>query len=141
MNAYIIRTEEITNGTVSSGSEGAVIKMAEKEYLSREDVLGAVDAIWQANKNGSHGDPILYDALDTVARVIEVLPAADVAPVVRGYLTGEGYFDELYCEFGTCSVCGENNPIGINFCGNCGAKLDKSRKRNGENETYKNEAQ
>lgn len=91
-----------------------MVKMAEKEYLSRED---AIDAVWYVSKTG----------------IVKEFSPADVAPVVHGYLTGEGYFDELYCEFGTCSVCGEDNPIGINFCGNCGAKLDKSRKRNGEN--------
>lgn len=94
--------------------------MAEKEYLSREDVIGAIDAIWQANKNGSHGDPILYDALDTVARVIEVFPAADVRPERHGHWiirSGLPFCSE--CDYGIGYVV-----VSFDYCPNCGAKMD-----------------
>ncbi len=34
-------------------------------------------------------------------------------------------YDEWYCAMGYCPICGEQNPIGNNFCGKCGNKLDK----------------
>ena len=34
-------------------------------------------------------------------------------------------YDEWYCAMGYCPICGEQNPIGNNFCGKCGTKLDK----------------
>lgn len=55
---------------------------------------------------------------------LKASPAADVAPVRHGKLINTGY-DELYCEFGDCTVCGADNPISNKFCGQCGAKMDE----------------
>ena len=54
---------------------------------------------------------------------IDNLPAADVAPVRHGRLVSTGY-DELYCEFGDCTICGADNPISSRYCRQCGAKMD-----------------
>ena len=45
------------------------------------------------------------------------------APVVHGELESTG-MDELYAEFGRCTVCGGDNYIKAKFCNWCGAKLD-----------------
>lgn len=50
--------------------------------------------------------------------------AADVAPVRHGTYISIGY-DELYCDFGKCSVCGFEDVVkGSKYCPNCGAKMD-----------------
>lgn len=46
-------------------------------------------------------------------------------------------YDEWWLPMGYCPICGEQNPIGNNFCGNCGNKLDKFWEV--KNETTKNE--
>lgn len=60
------------------------------------------------------------DALDNLKNA----PAADVAPVVHGkWMDRQGGFWGA----ATCSVCGEKFPtgeIGLNYCPNCGAKMD-----------------
>lgn len=47
----------------------------------------------------------------------------DAAPVVHGELESTG-MDEMYAEFGRCTVCGGDNYIKAKFCNWCGAKLD-----------------
>lgn len=54
---------------------------------------------------------------------IDVIPAADVAPVVHGRW-------RLVCVFGfnDCYICSECGKIAMNdsnYCPNCGAKMDK----------------
>lgn len=57
------------------------------------------------------------------SKAIKEMPAADVAPVRHGRLVSTGY-DELYCEFGDCTICGADNPISSRYCRQCGAKMD-----------------
>lgn len=61
--------------------------------------------------------------VETVIEDIKTIPSADVVPVVHGKLVSTGY-DELYCEFGNCTVCGADNPTSNKYCGQCGAKMD-----------------
>lgn len=53
-----------------------------------------------------------------------IIPAADVAPVVHGRRVDYGGF---YCR---CSQCEGTLPVCSNYCPNCGAKMDGAR--NGE---------
>lgn len=61
---------------------------------------------------------------DNVAKMIELLPAADVAEVKRGkwieYLPvlGAGNLQIR------CSECGLTNDFKTSYCPNCGAKMD-----------------
>lgn len=80
-----------------------------------------------------------YEHLDDVhiagaMNAIDEMPAADVAPVRHGYWI-EQYEESLY----SCSACGtewvtiEGTPEenGMDFCPNCGAKMDgKERDEN-----------
>jgi hypothetical protein len=54
---------------------------------------------------------------------IKDFPSADVVPVVHGRLTNIDK-NEWYCDFGKCSVCGEENPTDAKYCLGCGARLD-----------------
>ncbi len=109
--------------------------MAEKEYIERGAVLRHLfDQIEE------HGDP---DPIDSpVARgslmglkyahsVVSVLPAADVVEVRHGkwiiktdYKTpvSHAYIrkEKLYI----CPYCRKDYRQHMNFCGNCGAKMD-----------------
>lgn len=53
-----------------------------------------------------------------------LLKAIDALPqVAHGHLVSTGY-DEMYCEFGNCTVCGADNPMHNKYCRECGVKLD-----------------
>ena len=60
--------------------------------------------------------------LSTVINELEMLPAADVAPVRHGKWIDNGVPDSILCG---CSLC--NFPCGaytFQFCPKCGAKMD-----------------
>lgn len=80
-----------------------------KEYIEREAALNCL-------KIARGYCPCAYEEISN-------LPAADVAPVRHGRLVSTGY-DELYCEFGDCTICGADNPISSRYCRQCGAKMD-----------------
>ena len=70
------------------------------------------------------------DCVDEARETIKNMPAADVAPVVHGRWEPEdNYFDEDTWHCSACSepfVLIEGTPIGngMNYCPNCGAKMD-----------------
>ncbi len=89
------------------------------EYIEREAILSQVISAGLINAYGDFygaGDVVLVDD-------IKDIPAADAEPVRHGRLIATGY-DELYCEFGNCSICGADMPIWSKYCLGCGAKLD-----------------
>lgn len=103
-----------------------------KEYIEREAAVVMAD--YAEDEHPYDKDPkrpetfSAYhegwsDACDYIRSRLESLPAADVAPVRHGGLVSTGY-DELYCEFGDCTICGADNPISNRYCGQCGAKMD-----------------
>lgn len=103
-----------------------------KEYIEREAAVVMAD--YAEDEHPYDKDPkrpetfSAYhegwsDACDYIRSRLESLPAADVAPVRHGRLVSTGY-DELYCEFGDCTICGADNPISNRYCGQCGAKMD-----------------
>lgn len=76
-------------------------------------------------------------ALEAVAQVIDILPAADVQEVRHGRWedntpTTDEYGNPLsmvadpskYIDL-TCSVCGRKATIKTDYCPNCGAKMDE----------------
>ena len=69
---------------------------------------------------------------DNVAKMIELLPAADVEEVKHGKWIGK-QLDNFRKYEVTCSNCGwigienydsYNDPSDFNYCPNCGAKMD-----------------
>lgn len=105
-----------------------------KEYLEREAAIAAVNCT-----------QVIVG--DWIRNNIQKIPAADVAPVVRGrwiykhrhrggfrVVTGEDEYgnqhtiqiDERYeIDEPYCSECGKlNEAYSLNFCPNCGAKME-----------------
>lgn len=74
------------------------------EYIERSAAIEAAKHAWAKGL-----EPSQY---------IEILPAADVAPVVHGHRVDYGGF------YARCSQCDEVLPIYANYCPNCGAKMD-----------------
>ena len=63
------------------------------------------------------------DGITEAIRIINEMPAADVAPVVHGHWKYK--YERHYIFFGTCSVC-EHVCQENNVCGSCGAIMDES---------------
>lgn len=65
---------------------------------------------------------------DGVLRVLRNLPYADVVPVKHG----KWIEDDHPTVIGHCSVCGweshyyEDDVVGMDYCPNCGARMEKS---------------
>lgn len=101
--------------------------MAEKEYIDKRELLKH-----QRKMRGCGLSPEDdYWDYAVLAEDIESAPAADVAPVVHGewiiktnYKTpvSHAYIrkEKLYI----CPYCGKDYRQHMNFCGNCGAKMD-----------------
>lgn len=83
------------------------------EYIERSAAIEAAKHAWAKGL-----EPSQY---------IEILPAANVAPVVHGrweFLGPNRIIKECMC--GTCSVCKVRSKYIMNtmLCPNCGAKMD-----------------
>lgn len=67
--------------------------------------------------------------ITAIIEEISLIPNADVAPVVHGHWSKEMRFTEDFMGNRTygykCSVCGKIANR-LQFCGNCGAKMDES---------------
>ena len=90
------------------------------EYIDREAALKRFEEIKQSGIS-------LKDAIyiDGVMAVIETLPAADVAPVVRGEWVDTPNGTETICSY--CKAdwnVFDNDTYRFNYCPNCGAKME-----------------
>ena len=90
------------------------------EYIKRENVLTKIDEF--AKQNIAHGFPVDVFDIEMMKKMVEKLPAADVAPVVHGHwiICSDGYYPY-------CSRCKEE-PSGrkmTKYCDHCGAKMDE----------------
>lgn len=83
------------------------------EYIDRE---AAIDAI--TDLAGKAPTRSAYEAVWKSARALKKIPAADVAPVVRGKWI---YHDDGVV---TCSECGNAESSDSYCCRYCGAKMD-----------------
>lgn len=101
------------------------------DYISRK---AALDALCKASTPcfSSTGKPILVFDVDYVP-AINAIPAADVAPVVRGKWIDRD--DDYYgWNMWACSACGEEFVLTdgtpdmneYHFCPNCGAMMEES---------------
>ena len=100
------------------------------DYISREAVIEAFD---DPRVERNYGD---VDS-DSVIRVIEAIPSADVREVKRGrWLSMDGTETVVKMKYGEpqdscrCSVCGEwlvaSDEYAVigNYCPNCGAQME-----------------
>lgn len=93
-----------------------------REYISREKL----DDFFDEHIRGYENCPDKYDATIELKASSHTIPAADVAPVVRG--KWNNYGDEYRPDI-QCCICGQRKPIllgnfNFNYCPNCGAKMD-----------------
>lgn len=82
------------------------------DFVKRKDVIEAFDDS-RVERNYGDVDP------DSVIRVIETIPAADVRPVVRGKWE---WVDDYRYPWG-CTNCHNTFSGWHNFCPNCGADM------------------
>ena len=103
--------------------------MDKKEYIERDELF---EIIAERNRNTCNGNLSCLQ----MKRMVENIPAADVAEVVHGEWIP---LDEEY-DIAKCGICGEVYEVGegplsnrelfsmfrevYNFCPNCGAKMD-----------------
>lgn len=92
------------------------------EYIGRDAAIEAAKHAWAKGL-----EPSQY---------IEILPAADVAPVVHGRweMRPTGMATDTGPEYKAyCTVCNEpNKQYQPPFCPHCGAKMDGERKDGGD---------
>lgn len=95
------------------------------EYIKREELMEF--PIRRNHYDRKNGNKHFINGIETVLEYAENLPAADVAPVRHGRWIDKG-------EYAVCTECGgrsgtqydgvEPIPLMIQFCPNCGAKMD-----------------
>lgn len=83
------------------------------EYIRRDAALRAV-----TKRYGACRSPAQNRLLDEIRNEIRRAPAADVAPVVHAHRVDTGGM------YGDCSNCRYTLPFGVNYCSECGAKID-----------------
>lgn len=102
------------------------------EYIEREALIqeyrSEIEKMREYAINIPNGGNILgclgeLAGMRMALEFIQRYPAADVVEVRHGQYISTGY-DELYCGFGDCSICGANMPRWSDYCPNCGAKMD-----------------
>ena len=77
---------------------------------NREKVFTSEEIILQALKRNEPVRLLVHD---------------DNYGMVEAKSTEDYKYDEWWYAMGYCPICGEQNPIGNNFCRKCGNKLDK----------------
>lgn len=95
--------------------------MAEKEYIERDMYYQKTNDL----SKGGCGDYSLYRlAINDCVKVLDEMPAADVAPVRHGRWINENFYTH-------CSDCGKmaiydkyGQEVESDYCPHCGAKMD-----------------
>lgn len=92
------------------------------EYISRKAAIAYIreqsEECQKAFEELGGESGIYADAYNDLAEDFYSIPAADVAPVVRGHKVDDGGF------YARCSQCDGVLPLCANYCPNCGAKMD-----------------
>ena len=95
------------------------------EYIEREDVLKTL----VYHRLGDQDSLDFIDVvLATAKKAVNRIPAADVVKVKHGRWRDECVvgFDKKFCTVFVCSACGKRyRTPGMNYCPNCGARMDK----------------
>lgn len=96
------------------------------EFINRKLFIAATQSLHCEPCN--HRIDCLICNVGRMIRKIKNFPSADVAPVVHGHWSKEMRFTEDFMGNRTygykCSVCGKLANR-LQFCGNCGAKMDE----------------
>nr|DAI02739.1 MAG TPA: DNA-directed RNA polymerase [Caudoviricetes sp.] len=105
------------------------------EYIEREALKTrfAKRLVWLKRDIHNEYSLGLYDGCEYDAGLIDEIPSADVAPVVRGRWEREPASYWRWTPSGAvavtrttyrCGLCGRGTAVKFNYCPNCGAKMD-----------------
>ena len=102
--------------------------MAEKEYIEREQAYKACEKYF----NGVCGyDVSESEVINDFEKIIDSVPAADVAPVRHGYWVKEKRDVLIHWHCSACKECFYLDMPNAEYCPHCGAKMDgKERDEN-----------
>ena len=95
------------------------------KYIEREVYLSILRA--KANMAGSIEAAQYFEK---AAQILEKLPAANVAPMVHGRWIP--FHSEVAGDIQYCSVCEIGFTAKMDYCPNCGAKMDLMYKGNND---------
>lgn len=92
------------------------------EYIEREVLIEAFNHA-NADVLEDYGDGTSRwgFGIENILKVINSIPAADVAPVLHGRCVR---FDTDTEQFFLCNKCEKKNTGESNYCHNCGAKME-----------------
>lgn len=101
--------------------------MPNDDLISRKALLERFEEL-KDNPNNRLIDIVF---LDGAMSVIDAAPAVDAEPVRHGkwienYAYGAWHYDCPFCDDGYATKKREKKPV--NYCHNCGAKMDKEEK-------------
>ena len=65
----------------------------------------------------------LYDGCEYDTKLIDEIPASDVAPVVHGRWIWRNKWEPFEFKY-ECSICHDGSDLELKYCPNCGAKMD-----------------
>ena len=94
------------------------------EYIKRENVLAKIDEF--AKQNIAHGFPVDVFDIEMMKKMVEKLPAADVAPMDHARWTAEDWNIPVRSRCFMYVSKATYNPEDATppYCPNCGAKMD-----------------
>ncbi|MFA5154446.1 MAG: hypothetical protein WC554_18015 [Clostridia bacterium] len=97
------------------------------EYISRETVVNGLEFVGAVHKGFGHTEAAR--ACRQMVEAVNEIPAADVAPVVRGeWVHGCNEDAREYCYCSECSEDALKDKSGYtefsDYCPNCGARMD-----------------
>ena len=65
----------------------------------------------------------LYDGCEYDTKLIDEIPAADIAPVQHGWWIWHNKWEPFEFKY-ECSICHDGSDLESKYCPNCGAKMD-----------------
>lgn len=92
------------------------------EYIDRGKILELISCEMEKQKREYAFSDGVHCGLERALGIVEDCPTADVAQVAHGWWI----FNDDWWDF-RCSLCGSHvgNIKKLNYCPNCGAKMDK----------------
>ena len=97
------------------------------DYISRDDILDIASQYCPDDDGScSKADVDLREMLDE----IEALPASDVQPVKHGQWKYIGITKVSAIKICECNQCHKKTYGSLDYCGNCGARMDGEQNDN-----------
>lgn len=98
------------------------------QYLNKDEVIAAFewgDADVCEDFGGAYGFSEFGFSRAAIQKILDQIPAADVAPVVHGRWINpkSGYLSVSQCSI--CKACHPTSMDGLKYCPNCGAIMNK----------------